>query len=91
MARVFATFLLVLSGAVLAGAQQPQGEAQQDSQPAEQRVITDPAEYNAYINALNTLDPAARKAAFDAFLEKFPKSSAPFLIIRLRHLCLCSS
>jgi hypothetical protein len=74
MARVFATFLLVLSGAVLAGAQQPQGEAQQDSQPAEQRVITDPAEYNAYINALNTLDPAARKAAFNAFLEKFPNS-----------------
>lgn len=74
MARVFVTFLLVLSGAVLAGAQQPQSEDQQDSQPAEQKVITDPAEYNAYIIALNTLDPAARKVAFDAFLEKFPNS-----------------
>jgi hypothetical protein len=41
-----------------------------------QKVITDPAEYNAYLTAVITSDPAARIAALDAFLERFPNSAA---------------
>ncbi len=41
---------------------------------AAQKSIKDPAEYNAYITALNTADPAARAAAMDAFLKAYPSS-----------------
>src|SRR5690242_4920485 len=41
---------------------------------AQQRTIKDPAEYNAYIAALNIADPAQKAAAMEAFLVKFPSS-----------------
>lgn len=41
---------------------------------ADQKVIKDPAEYNAYITALNTPDPAQKAAAMVAFIEKYPAS-----------------
>jgi len=41
---------------------------------AQQKTIKDPAEYNAYIAALNTADPAQKAAAMEAFLVKFPGS-----------------
>jgi hypothetical protein len=72
--RVFLALLLALGGAIMAGAQQPSAEEQPDNQPTEQKVITDPAEYEAYIAAINTVDLADRKAALDAFLERFPNS-----------------
>jgi tetratricopeptide (TPR) repeat protein len=37
-------------------------------------VIKDPAEYNAYITALNTTDPAAKGAAMEAFVAQYPNS-----------------
>src|SRR5260370_18508896 len=37
-----------------------------------QKVIKDPAEYTAYIAALNTQDPAARAAAMGAFVKQNP-------------------
>ncbi|HEY5027515.1 MAG TPA: hypothetical protein VIK39_03835 [Candidatus Angelobacter sp.] len=40
----------------------------------EQKTIKDPAEYNAYISALNTTDPAARAAAMEAFANQYPNS-----------------
>jgi tetratricopeptide (TPR) repeat protein len=39
-----------------------------------QKTIKDPAEYNAYIAALNTQDPGARAAAMEAFLKQYPAS-----------------
>src|SRR5713226_6416423 len=39
-----------------------------------QKVIKDPVEYNAYIAAFNTLDPAARAAAMEAFVKQYPAS-----------------
>ncbi len=39
---------------------------------AEQKTIKDAAEYNAYITALNTQDPAAKAAAMEAFLTAYP-------------------
>jgi tetratricopeptide (TPR) repeat protein len=38
------------------------------------KVIQDPAEYNAYMSAINTQDPAARAAAFDTFINQYPNS-----------------
>jgi hypothetical protein len=72
--RAFFALLLALGGAIMAGAQQPSAEEQPESQPIEQEVITHPAEYAAYMAAINTVDPAARNAALDSFLKQFPDS-----------------
>ena len=42
--------------------------------PTSQKVIKDPAEYNAYIAALNTTDPAAKGQAMEAFVTQYPNS-----------------
>src|SRR5579884_2581283 len=39
-----------------------------------QKVIKDPAEYNAYITALGNTDPAAKAAAMEAFVKQYPNS-----------------
>jgi hypothetical protein len=44
------------------------GHAQQ------QKTIKDPAEYNAYILALNMTDPAQKAVAMEDFVKKFPRS-----------------
>jgi len=41
---------------------------------AKQKVIKDPAEYNAYLAALNTPEPAQKAAAMVAFVGKYPDS-----------------
>ncbi|MFA5056724.1 MAG: hypothetical protein WC485_01305, partial [Opitutaceae bacterium] len=41
---------------------------------ANQKVIHDPDEYNAYIAALNTPDPAQKAAAMEAFIDRYPGS-----------------
>jgi tetratricopeptide (TPR) repeat protein len=38
------------------------------------KVIQDPAEYKAYMAALNTQDAAARATALEAFTQQYPKS-----------------
>ena len=48
--------------------------ADQANTPTSQKVIKDPAEYNAYMTALNTTDAAARGAAMEAFLNQYPNS-----------------
>jgi tetratricopeptide (TPR) repeat protein len=42
--------------------------------PEVPKVIKDPGEYNAYITALNTKDPAQKAEAMVAFTEKYPDS-----------------
>ncbi len=39
-----------------------------------QKQIKDAAEYNAYIAAYNTADPAAKAAAMEAFLQQYPNT-----------------
>jgi tetratricopeptide (TPR) repeat protein len=41
---------------------------------ANQKVIKDPAEYNAYHNAINIPGPAQRAAALEAFVRDYPES-----------------
>jgi len=70
MRKVLATFVLALTTAALAQgttttqppAQQPGATDQASNVPTNQKTIKDPAEYNAYITALNTTDPAALAA-----------------------------
>ncbi len=50
------------------------GAADQANTPTSQKVIKDPAEYNSYMTALNTTDPAARGAAMESFLNQYPNS-----------------
>ena len=52
---------------------QPSGQ-QQGSTPVSQKTIKDPAEYNAYITALNTQDPVQKAAAMEAFVAQYPQS-----------------
>jgi tetratricopeptide (TPR) repeat protein len=54
--------------------QQPAAGDSQANVPTSQKVIKDPAEYNAYITALNTTDPAAKGAAMEAFVAQYPQS-----------------
>ena len=88
MKRVLVTFVLALTTAALGqgaspsqqppaqqpAAQQPAATDQQANTPTSQKVIKDPAEYNAYITALNTTDPAAKGAAMEAFIAQYPNS-----------------
>jgi hypothetical protein len=60
-------------------AQQPTGSGQTSAQPGGQQqgiTIADPAEYNAYSNAISQSTPAAKAAAMEAFLSTYPQSQA---------------
>lgn len=62
-------------GAAQTGAPQPGAPQQQASAPAAQKKeIKDPAEYNAYIAAVQTADPAAKAVAMESFLQTYPNS-----------------
>jgi hypothetical protein len=77
MRRVLATFVLALTGFAtsLATAQSaPADQAQATPTPTSQKVIKDPAEYNAYMTALNTQDAGQRAAAMEAFVNQYPNS-----------------
>jgi tetratricopeptide (TPR) repeat protein len=81
MRRVLATFALALIGLAssLATGQSTQSspapaDQTQATTPTSQKVIKDPAEYNAYMTANNTQDPAQKAAAMDAFINQYPNS-----------------
>ncbi|HEY6305114.1 MAG TPA: hypothetical protein VI488_01485 [Candidatus Angelobacter sp.] len=55
-------------------AQAASSDPAQANTPTNQKVIKDPAEYNAYMAALGTTDPAAKGAAMEAFIAQYPNS-----------------
>ncbi len=57
-------------------AQQPQGQPAQGqpSAPTQAPVIKDPAEYNAYVGAVQQTDPTAKISGLEAFLTQYPNS-----------------
>ena len=63
-------FLAIILCAVLV----PVPGALGQTAPAPQKTIKDAVEYHAYIAALNTADPAAKSAAYEAFLSAYPNS-----------------
>lgn len=46
----------------------------QESQSGQSLTIKDPAEYNAYTNAIGQSTPAAKAAAIEEFLQQYPNS-----------------
>jgi hypothetical protein len=68
MPRVFLVLWVILSTAAVAGAQQS------SNQPDLHPLITDPAEYADYMTALDTVDAAARQAALNDFVRRYPNS-----------------
>lgn len=42
--------------------------------PAQKKEIKDPAEYNAYVGAVQQSDPAAKISGLEAFLQQYPNS-----------------
>src|SRR5579871_484424 len=76
---------VVLGVSVVAVAQNPQPAQSQPATPAPQAaapaasqsaapVIKDPAEYNAYVAAIQQKDPAAKISGLEAFLTQYPNS-----------------
>jgi tetratricopeptide (TPR) repeat protein len=75
MNRVLVTFVLALTTtAVIAQGNTSSQPSDPQEQPGSKKQIQDPAEYNAYIAALNTQDPAQKAAAMEAFINQYPKS-----------------
>jgi hypothetical protein len=80
MRKMLITVVLAVAVAALAlaparlSAQAASSDPAQANTPANQKVIKDPAEYNAYMAALSTTDPAAKAAAMEAFVAQYPNS-----------------
>jgi hypothetical protein len=56
-------------------APQPQAQPQaQPGAPQQKKEIKDPAEYNAYVGAVQQQDPAAKISGLEAFLTQYPNS-----------------
>jgi tetratricopeptide (TPR) repeat protein len=53
---------------------QPQAAQTSTSQPQQKKEIKDPAEYNAYVGAVQQTDPAAKISGLEAFLTQYPNS-----------------
>ena len=73
--------MLLLVWAVAAYAQQtapPSASAGSSAQPAagqkQQKIIKDPAEYKAYVDAVQTTDPANRATVLESFLKTYPNT-----------------
>ena len=67
MKKLLVVLLLIYT---TAGMVIPQAAAQTAQKPQ----IKDPAEYNAYVNAIQQKEPAAKAQAIEAFLQTYPNS-----------------
>jgi hypothetical protein len=68
---VFASMLVAAS---MVSAAAPAALAQDQGSQSSQLTIKDPAEYNAYTNAIGQSTPAAKAAAIESFLQQYPNS-----------------
>lgn len=64
----------MLAVASMVSAVAPYAIAQDQGSQSSQITIKDPAEYNAYTNAIGQSDPAAKAAAIESFLQSYPNS-----------------
>src|SRR5258708_9936845 len=81
MKKILVTVVLGLAALAAAQdaakpAQPPQGQAAPAQPAARARapVIKDPAEYNAYVGAIQQKDPAAQISGLEAFMTQYPNS-----------------
>ena len=49
-------------------------QAQPAAQPQQKKEIKNPAEYNAYVGALQQTDPTAKISGLEAFVTQYPNS-----------------
>src|ERR1700755_1703074 len=70
MLLVFASATMVQQAAAQAAAQPAAGQSTQ----AQKTEIKNPAEYNAYINAIQQQNPAQKAEALEPFLQTYPSS-----------------
>jgi hypothetical protein len=68
---VFASMLVAAS---MVSVVAPYAIAQDQGSQSSQITIKDPAEYNAYTNAIGQSAPAAKAAAIESFLQQYPNS-----------------
>src|ERR1700735_57797 len=83
MNKILVTVVLGAVAATAAAAQSAQQPPQQPAQatpgqppasPAQAPVIKDPAEYNAYVGAIQQKDPTAQISGLEAFMAQYPNS-----------------
>lgn len=78
MKKKILAIVLVASAAAVAqttpAPSAPQGQGQGQSAPAQSKTIKDPAEYNAYVGAVQQQDPQAKISGIEAFLTQYPNS-----------------
>jgi len=75
MKKSLVVMLLVLVTAALVQQSAAQGAAQPgQAAPSSQKQIKDPAEYNAYVNAIQQSNPAQKAQAVEAFLQTYPNT-----------------
>jgi hypothetical protein len=85
MNKILVTVVLGCAVSAAVRAAQPQAQpttpqaapaAQPQAQPAapQKKEIKDPAEYNAYVGAVQQADPAAKISGLEAFLTQYPNS-----------------
>src|ERR1700757_3902139 len=68
---LFASLLAVATSAL---SLPPSAVAQEQGSQSSQITIKDPAEYNAYTNAIGQSSPPAKAAAIESFLQQYPNS-----------------
>jgi tetratricopeptide (TPR) repeat protein len=78
MLLVFASSAMVQQCYAQAGGQATQpasaGQAASGAQATQKKEIKDPAEYNAYVNAIQQQNPAQKAQALEAFLQTYPNT-----------------
>ena len=72
MKKVVIASMLVFASMVTAAV--PRALAAPQNSQSSQITIKDPAEYNAYTNAISQSTPAAKAAAIESFLKQYPNS-----------------
>jgi len=76
MKKSLVMMLLVLTSAALVqqSVAQAAGQAAPSGQASQKKEIKDPAEYNAYVNAIQQQNPAQKAQALEAFLQTYPNT-----------------
>ena len=76
MKKSLVMMLLVLASAALVqqSVAQAAGQPAASGQASQKKEIKDPAEYNAYVNAIQQQNPAQKAQALEAFLQTYPNT-----------------
>ena len=79
--RTIPVALVLIAGLAMPSIRMAQAQAQPAAQPSpaaaqpqQKKEIKDPAEYNAYVGAVQQTDPKAKTSALEAFLVQYPNS-----------------